>query len=159
MRPDIDEMLEAVRWTITEALLPEVSGPYARFQAMIALDLLDLIHRHWSTVIADLIDDVRDYSTALRACRDELAGDLSPELIPTLEAVLRDPLPTAPLPYAELAARSNDLARLAERMLASLPESGAAAEATAPAKAALHSAMKAQLTRVAQRQAGVDIRR
>ena len=156
MRPDIDELLAAVRWTIEEALLPEVSGPYARFQAMIALDLLDLIHRRWSTLIADLTDDVRDFSTALRACRDDLAGTLPPDLSAALEAAAREPLPAAPLPYGELVARANHLAWLVESLLAALPASDAAADT---AQATLRAALKAQLARIVQRQDGLDIRR
>jgi hypothetical protein len=156
VRPDIDELLDAVRWTIEEALLPEVSGPYTRFQAMIALDLLDLIHRRWSTLIADLTDDVRDFSTALRACREDLAGALPPDLSAALEAAAREPLPAAPLPYGDLVARANHLAWLVESLLAALSASGAAA-GTAPVT--LRAALKAQLARIAQRQAGLDIRR
>jgi hypothetical protein len=160
VRPDIDELLAAVRWTIEEALLPEVSGPYARFQAMIALDLLDLIHRRWSTLIADLTDDVRDFSTALRACRDDLAGALPPDLSAALEAAAREPLPAAPLPYGELVARANHLAWLVESLLAALPASGPAAGTGAgTAQTTLRAAVKAQVARTAQRQDGLDVRR
>lgn len=157
MRPDIDEMLQAVRWTIEEALLPEIAGPYARFQALIALDLLDLIGRQWATTIGDLTADVHDYAAALRVCLERCPGDLAAGQRAALAATLADPLPANPAAFPDLTARANHLARLTEAVLTELerrPEAG-----TSAARAALRGAVLAHLERLQQRQAGLDIRR
>ena len=157
MRPDIDELLGAVRWTIEEALLPEVSGPYARFQAMIALDLLDLIHRHWATAIADLTADIHGFHRALEVCQTDSALPLDAGLRSALSAALAEPLPAQPAAYQELTARAGRLAELVERLLAQLDQADPARGS--PAQAALRAAVDGQLARVNQRQAGLDIRR
>jgi hypothetical protein len=160
VRPAIDELLAAVRWTIEEALLPEVSGPYARFQAMIAIDLLDLIGRHWSTRIADLSADVRDFTAALDQCRQLAPAALDPGLRDAIEVAVADPLPPIPNAHDELARRADHLAGLIDRALAGLEaagETGAAGETAATA--ALRRALLAQLDRTGDRQAGIDIRR
>lgn len=157
MRPTIDEMLGAVRWTIESALLPEITGPYAQFQALIALDLLDLIGRHWATAIADATADVRDYRTALATIQEEwpeLAGLIDRD---RLTAALAAPQPAEPAPLAELTERADELASLALTLLnrlSDLPDPAARA-----AETALRAASLAQSRRLNERQAGLAIRR
>lgn len=157
MRPDIDELLAAVRWTIQEALLPDVTGPYARFQALIALDLIDLIGRHWSTRVADLSADVRDYTQALEAGLRQAPGALDPGLGAAIREAIGAPLPPIPAAHEDLTRRALRLAELVDQALATLAgddETGAH-----DARATLRRAVVARLGRDGERQAGLDIRR
>lgn len=158
MRPTIDEMLAAVRWTIEQALVPEVSSPHTRFQAMIAVDLLELIGRHWATTGEDAIQSMRELHEALTSSLDALPpGALTNDLDERVRAALAVPVPLPPPAVAAVTARAEALAALADELLAALATrddaQGAAARET------MRRAVVASLDRTLAREAGIDIRR
>lgn len=157
MRPDIDGLIAAVRWTIQEALLPEVASPYARFQALIAVDLLDLIHRAWPTDAQDLAADAHDLLAGLAAARPAVERSRDPHLDRALAEALADPPPPIPVPRADLEARTHGLAELADRVLAALETSSDPPALTAAAT--VRAALRAVADRGYARQADLEIRR
>lgn len=158
MRPTIDEMLAAVRWTIEQALVPELSSPYARFQAMIAVDLLDLIGRHWATTGEDATRTIEELREALADSLDVLPpAALSNDLVDRVRAALAEPALPPPPSAASVTARAESLAALADEVLAALATRNEVADVTA--RHIVRRAVVASLDRTLTREAGIDIRR
>src|SRR5262245_26533818 len=152
MRPDLGELIEGMKRTLAEEVLPAVDSPFAREQLGYTLVLCEHLAKRWSQAHLFAADEYTDLCETLthaieigRNCKT-LSADLTAALSAAVAALAADPGGTA-RPLDVLSATTRQLLGILTRLLDATAAGGADPETTRTLRDTLRGFATRQLAR------------